>query len=101
MMELLRRARTARALRLVDSEGPGQKGLAARLGLSITGAKSRVQRARRRLKEVLPDCCDIERDRRGNAIGYTPRVNCSVAARDDFLRPFPPDPSFRAERRSP
>jgi RNA polymerase sigma-70 factor, ECF subfamily len=67
------------ALRLVDLEGLGQKELAARLGLSVTGAKSRVQRARARLKKVLTDCCAIELDRRGNAIGYTPRdcTSCS------------------------
>jgi RNA polymerase sigma-70 factor, ECF subfamily len=64
------------ALRLTDLEGLGQKELAERLGLSVTGAKSRVQRARRRLKEILTDCCDIEMDRRGNAIGYTPK-NCT------------------------
>lgn len=61
------------ALRLVDLEGLGQKELAARLGLSLTGAKSRVQRARQRLKEVLLDCCHVEMDRRGNALSYTPR----------------------------
>ena len=64
------------ALRLTDLEGLGQKELAARLGLSVTGAKSRVQRARRRLKEILTDCCEVEMDRRGNAIGYTPK-NCT------------------------
>jgi RNA polymerase sigma-70 factor (ECF subfamily) len=80
MMELLDEP-DREALRLVDAEGLGQKELAARLGLSITGAKSRVQRARRRLKEVLTDCCEIEMDRRGNAIGYTPR-NCTSCGCD-------------------
>ena len=67
------------ALRLVDLEGLGQKELAARLGLSVTGAKSRVQRARNRLKEILLDCCAIELDRRGQALSYTPR-NCSACS---------------------
>ena len=44
------------ALRLTDLEGLSQKDLAARLDLSVTGAKSRVQRARVRLKEALLDC---------------------------------------------
>lgn len=59
------------ALRLADVEGISQKDLAERLGLSVTGAKSRVQRARARLKDVVLECCLIEMDRRGNAIGYT------------------------------
>jgi RNA polymerase sigma-70 factor, ECF subfamily len=58
------------AIRLADLEALPQKDLAARLGLSLTGAKSRVQRARKRLKAVLLECCHIEMDRRGNAIGY-------------------------------
>jgi len=61
------------ALRLADVEGLPQKDLAARLGLSLPGAKSRVQRARTRLKETLLACCDVEMDRRGNALSYTPR----------------------------
>jgi RNA polymerase sigma-70 factor (ECF subfamily) len=58
-------------LRRADLEGLSQKDLAARLGLSVTGAKSRVQRARKRLKEAVLDCCHVEMDRRGNAIDYT------------------------------
>lgn len=58
-------------LRLTDLEGLSQKDLATRLGLSVTGAKSRVQRARKHLKDAVLDCCHIEMDRRGNAIGYT------------------------------
>lgn len=72
MMELLPEE-DRKALRLVDLEGMGQKELADRLGLSVTGAKSRVQRARRRLKETLLACCHVEMDRRGNALGYSPR----------------------------
>jgi RNA polymerase sigma-70 factor (ECF subfamily) len=59
------------ALRRTDLEGLPQKDLAGRLGLSETAAKSRVQRARKRLKKALLDCCHIELDRRGNAIDYT------------------------------
>jgi len=59
------------ALRLTDLKGLSQKDLAARLGISVTGAKSRVQRARARLKGALLDCCHIELDRRGQPIDYT------------------------------
>jgi RNA polymerase sigma-70 factor (ECF subfamily) len=58
------------ALRLTDLGEGSQKDLASRLGLSATGARSRVQRARKRLKAALLDCCHIDMDRRGNAIGY-------------------------------
>jgi len=70
-------------LRLADLDGMAQKDLAARLGLSVTAAKSRVQRARKRLKKAVLDCCHIELDRRGNAVGYSrrggPCGNCSCS----------------------
>jgi RNA polymerase sigma-70 factor (ECF subfamily) len=58
------------AIRLADLEDVPQVEIAARLGLSPSGAKSRVQRARKRLKEALLECCHLEMDRRGNAIDY-------------------------------
>ncbi len=61
------------ALKLTEREGLTQGQLARRLGVSLSGAKSRVQRARRRLKEILLECCHIEWDRRGNAVDYTRR----------------------------
>lgn len=61
-------------LDLADAQGLGQQEIADRLGLSLTGAKSRVQRARGKLKQVLLDCCQVEMDRRGNPLSYTPRA---------------------------
>jgi len=47
--------------------------LAERLGLSVSGAKSRVQRGREQLKQALLDCCQFEFDRRGRVIDCAPR----------------------------
>lgn len=60
------------ALRLTEFEGLTQRELADRLGLSLSGAKSRVQRARARLREELEQCCRFEFDRRGNIIEAHP-----------------------------
>lgn len=66
------------ALRLTDMDGLGQNELAEKLGLSLTGAKSRIQRARKRLKAALLDCCRVETDRRGRPIEFIPRdPSCS------------------------
>lgn len=56
------------ALRLTEFDGLTQRELAERLGLSLSGAKSRVQRARAKLREQLEQCCRFEFDRRGNII---------------------------------
>jgi len=46
------------------------KELGELLGISISGAKSRVQRGRKMLKEMLTTCCSFEFDGRGNIIDY-------------------------------
>ena len=58
------------ALYLTEYEGLSQKELADRLGISPSGAKSRVQRARTRLKAMLLDCCHFDLDRRGRVTNY-------------------------------
>lgn len=61
------------AIQLTEYEGLTQQELADRLGLSFSGAKSRVQRARTRLKTLLLDCCHFELDRRGKVVNYYDR----------------------------
>ena len=61
------------ALRLIEFEGLTQVEAARRLGLSVSGMKSRVQRARLRLRSALDDCCRIALDRRGGVLGYEGR----------------------------
>lgn len=64
------------ALRLADIDGVAQTELARRWGVSVSGAKSRVQRARRRLRELVLACCHVEFDRHGNVLGYEKRERC-------------------------
>jgi RNA polymerase sigma-70 factor (ECF subfamily) len=58
------------AIILVDLEGVTQHEAAARLGLSVSGMKSRVQRGRRQLRAMLEACCTIELDQRRGVAGY-------------------------------
>ena len=62
------------ALVLTEFDGLTQKELAERLGISLSGAKSRVQRGREKLKEMLHECCTFEFDRRGRVIDCAPRA---------------------------
>jgi RNA polymerase sigma-70 factor, ECF subfamily len=70
------------AIVLTELEGVPQTELARRLGLSISGAKSRVQRGREMLKHQLNECCAFEFDRRGRVIECEPRrkTNCPECA---------------------
>lgn len=62
-----------RALTLVDLEGRPQKEAADELGLSLSGAKSRVQRARKKLRASLLSCCRFDLDRFGNVLDWRPK----------------------------
>lgn len=57
------------ALILVELEGLSQKHLAEKLNISYTGAKSRIQRGRKMLKEAILACCPYQFDKYGNIIG--------------------------------
>jgi RNA polymerase sigma-70 factor (ECF subfamily) len=72
MMESLPAA-DRQAIELSELEGLTQREASARAGVTLSGMKSRVQRARRKLKRRLLDCCRIELDRRGGVISHEPR----------------------------
>ena len=49
-----------------------------RLGLSLSGAKSRIQRGRAMLKEELDRCCTFHFDRRGRLMDCDPKPDRKV-----------------------
>lgn len=61
------------AVTLTELEGLPQKAAAEMAGVSLSGMKSRVQRGRERLREMLLACCAVALDRRGHVIGCAPR----------------------------
>lgn len=67
------------ALILTEYDGLSQKELAVRMGISLSGAKSRVQRAREKLRDMLLACCHFELDRRGRIIDYYKRCCCCAS----------------------
>lgn len=69
------------ALLLTEYEGLSQKQLADKLSISFSGAKSRVQRARDKIRDMLLSCCHFELDRRGRVIDYYERC-CHCGAPD-------------------
>ena len=69
------------ALVLTELDGLTQADAATRLGLSTSGMKSRVQRGRGQLRDLLLGCCEIELDRRNRVTDYVPRRDRATAAR--------------------
>jgi RNA polymerase sigma-70 factor, ECF subfamily len=62
------------ALVLVEFDGVPQVDAARRVGLSASGMKSRVQRARARLRSAFDECCRIALDARGGVLEYERRI---------------------------
>ncbi|NMG16860.1 RNA polymerase sigma factor SigZ [Aromatoleum bremense] len=61
------------AISLCDLEGLTQQAYAERLGLTLPAAKSRVQRARTRLRARLVEACQVRFDDAGQVCCFTPR----------------------------
>jgi RNA polymerase sigma-70 factor, ECF subfamily len=61
------------AITLCDLEGLSQVQFAARKGLTLPAAKSRVQRARKRLRGHLARACQVRFDEAGKVCCFVPR----------------------------
>lgn len=64
------------ALLMTEYEGLTQQDLAQKMGISLSGAKSRVQRARQKIKDSLLTCCHFEFDRYGRVVDYWEACCC-------------------------
>ncbi|PRY13672.1 RNA polymerase sigma (SigZ) subunit [Pontibacter ummariensis] len=69
-------AEYAEALRLSELEGVSQKEIAERLGISYSGAKSRVQRGREKLKALFMECCHLEFSHDGHVLWAQVKASC-------------------------
>jgi RNA polymerase sigma-70 factor, ECF subfamily len=61
------------ALTLTELDGFNREELANHLGISVSAAKSRVVRARAKLRKAIEDCCRLITDPYGRVIGWRRR----------------------------
>ena len=66
------------ALLITEFQNVSQKELAEQLNISYSGAKSRVQRGKEKLKELILNCCAYPNDKYGNLID-TEDKNCTCS----------------------
>lgn len=66
------------ALLITEFQAVSQKELAEKLNISYSGAKSRVQRGKDKLKELILNCCAYESDVYGNLISKSEN-NCGCS----------------------
>jgi RNA polymerase sigma-70 factor, ECF subfamily len=65
------------AVNAVDLNGHTRTEVARTMGLSVSGMKSRVQRGRRQLRQLLTECCRVHTSPTGGISGYEPGPNCT------------------------
>jgi RNA polymerase sigma-70 factor (ECF subfamily) len=75
-------AEDCEALCLTELGGMSQKEYAKKTGISYSGAKSRVQRAKIKLKDLLMKCCHYQFDKYGTVIDIYPADCCCCAESD-------------------
>lgn len=79
------------AIRRTELKGVGPSEAAKQTGLSVSGMKTRVQRARRKLKTMLLQCCEIQFDNRCGVVAYQPRSGgCCPCVANTQIAPCAP-----------
>jgi RNA polymerase sigma-70 factor, ECF subfamily len=73
-------------LQMSDIEEIPQQEIANRLGLSLSGAKSRIQRGREKLRALFFECLYLELDHQGVPMSFAVKEHCTP------LHPFQPTP---------
>lgn len=64
-------------LLLADIEELKQAEVSKKINLSLTATKSRIQRARKLLKEKIIECCNLELDEKGNLLSLEIKQSCA------------------------
>lgn len=66
------------AVVLTVYQGLTQKEMGQKLGISVSGSKSRIQRARQQLKNMLTECCQFELDGSGKIMSYEDKPDSCI-----------------------
>jgi RNA polymerase sigma-70 factor, ECF subfamily len=72
-------------LTLTEIDGLSREELAAELKISLTAAKSRVQRARAKLRKTVEECCRLVTDPYGRVIDWSRRSTCCRSHNDSRI----------------
>lgn len=67
----------------VEMKGIKQKDLAEKYNLAYPSVRSRVQRGREKLKQILLECCHVKWDNRGNILDVVSKSACEKGTAGD------------------
>lgn len=64
-------------MKLSELEGMSQKEVAKQLDINYVTVRSKVQRGRKKLKQIFSDCCAIKQGGKGSIMGYQEKNQCN------------------------
>ncbi len=76
----------AKPLQLSDIEGLNQTEVSKKMNLSLTATKSRIQRARKLLKEKIIECSNLEINAKGNPISIEIKPDCKPLQKEPIKK---------------
>ncbi len=65
-------------MNLSELENMSQKEIAQQFDMNYTTVRSKIQRGRKKLKDVFTDCCVILQGGRGSILGYQSKSTCKT-----------------------
>jgi predicted DNA-binding protein (UPF0251 family) len=87
------------ALTLTELDGLSRDELANQLGISLSAAKSRVHRARAKLRKTVEDCCRLVTDPYGRVIDWKKRGTPCCGPKNSAKRTCPSESNERSSVR--
>ena len=69
-------------MRMSELESKSQKEIAKQLNMNYVTVRSKIQRGRKRLKQLFVDCCYVEQGGKGSIIGYKENKGCNTNSCD-------------------
>src|SRR5690606_1799517 len=64
-------------MRLSEMDNLSQKEIAVKMDMNYTTVRSKIQRGRVKLKELISDCCTVIQGGKGAIIDYKKKPNCN------------------------
>lgn len=63
-------------MKMSELDEISQKEIAIRLSLNYTSVRSKIQRGRKKLKDLITSCCEVEQGRKGSIMNFYKKNAC-------------------------
>jgi len=68
----------AKPLKMCDIDKISQKKISEELNIGLSATKMRIQRGRKKLRELFVECCEMKLDKNGNILSCSIKSSCNT-----------------------